>query len=75
MQLQIRIGRVKGCSPLDRLNQGYSFVEKEQEPVKSVTQLEAGDLLNVYVRDGSVMAEVKEIRTGMEFLTESQETE
>lgn len=60
MQLQIRIGRMKGCSPLDRLNQGYSFVEKGQEPVKSISQIRAGDLLNIYVRDGSILAEVKE---------------
>lgn len=62
MQLQLRIGQLKGCSPLDRLNQGYSFMEKEQKPVQSVSQLKTGDLLKIYVRDGSLLAEVREIQ-------------
>ncbi len=61
MQLQLRIGRLKGCSPLERLNQGYSFVEKDHQPVKSVNELKKGDPLTIYVRDGSIRAEVKEL--------------
>ncbi|MCQ2500083.1 MAG: exodeoxyribonuclease VII large subunit [Lachnospiraceae bacterium] len=75
MQLQIRIGRVKGCSPLDRLNQGYSFVEAGEKPVKSISQIQKGEQLKVYVRDGSLLAEVKEIQAGMGFGEEFQEQE
>lgn len=74
MQLQLRIGRVKGCSPLDRLNQGYSYVEMGQASVKTVTQVEKGDLLNIYVRDGRILAEVKETHSGMDFQTDETET-
>lgn len=66
MQLQLKISRLKGCSPLDRLNQGYSFVEKDQMAVKTVTQVAEGDLLKIFVRDGSVLAEVKETRKAEE---------
>ena len=67
MQLQIRIGRVKGCSPLDRLNQGFSYVEKDGQCVKTVSQVEQGDLVKIYVRDGSVLAEVKDRQSGLGF--------
>ncbi len=60
MQLQLRIGRLQGCSPLDRLNQGYAFAEKDRQPVKTVSQVSAGDQIRVYVRDGCILAEVKE---------------
>ncbi len=60
MQLQARIERLKGISPLDRLNQGYSFTEMNGRPLASVSQAEAGDLLTIYVRDGKLLAEVKE---------------
>lgn len=65
MQLQIRIGQVKGCSPLDRLNQGFSYMEKDGECVKTVSQVEQGDLVKIYVRDGSVLAEVKDRQSGL----------
>ncbi len=74
MQLQLRIGRMKGCSPLDRLNQGFSFVEKKQEPVKSIVDTAAGDILKIYVRDGSILAEVKETEAGLGGLENLTET-
>ncbi|MDO4489553.1 MAG: exodeoxyribonuclease VII large subunit [Lachnospiraceae bacterium] len=75
LQLQIRIGRLKGCSPLDRLDQGYSYTEKDSRSVKSIQQTKKGDLLTIHVRDGRILAEVKEISRRSTFPGETAQDE
>lgn len=56
------VEQMKGLSPLAKLNQGYSYVEGTSgENVKSVHQTKPGDLIRIFMTDGSVRAEVKEI--------------
>lgn len=53
--------KLKGLSPLEKLSQGYSYVTAEDGTnVRSVSQVEKGDRLTVYVKDGSIQAEVIE---------------
>ena len=59
-RLDIYIERMKGLSPLDKLNQGFSYVEdKQRHAVTSITQAEVGDRLVIRVTDGSLETEVK----------------
>ncbi len=65
-RLAILIERLRGVSPLEKLSQGYAFLEKEAEEghsvVRSIGQVQKGDRLSVYVRDGRIQAEVTGIR-------------
>lgn len=65
-QLELRKERLKGLSPLDKLNQGYAFAEREtedrREPLKSIAQVQKGDTVTVYVADGRIEAEVTDTR-------------
>ena len=58
--LSILSERLEGLSPLLRLSQGYSYVSLEGgRPLKSISQIKKGDLINIDLRDGRAMAEVK----------------
>ena len=60
---QILIEKMRGLSPLSKLEKGFSFVQNQQkEALKSVQAIQPGDLLSVYMTDGVVLAEAKEIR-------------
>lgn len=65
-RLAIGIERLKALSPLEKLNKGYAFVEREQENkrqmIKSVSQVAKGDMLTIYMTDGRVKASVTESR-------------
>ena len=58
----IYVEQMKGLSPLAKLNQGYSYVAGATGAnIKSVRQVKPGDKIKVYMTDGSVQAEVREI--------------
>ena len=58
-ELAIYIERMKGLSPLEKLNSGYSYVADEKgKNIRSVTQVQPGQRLDITVRDGSIQAEV-----------------
>lgn len=57
--LAVLIQRLKGLSPLEKLNSGYSYVTDEAgRNVRSVTQIREGQLLRIQVSDGSFRAAV-----------------
>lgn len=59
--LNIYIERLKGLSPLDKLNQGFSYVEdKNNHSVTQIAQVKPGDVLKIQVTDGKITAEVTE---------------
>ncbi len=61
-RMAIYIEKLKGLSPLDKLNQGYSYVsDKDGKTVTDVNRLSIGDSLHIYVKNGRIQAEV--IRT------------
>lgn len=58
-QLALYIEQLKGLSPLDKLNQGFSYVEDaEGRCVNDVNHVHTGDELKVYVKNGSLYASV-----------------
>lgn len=58
-QMSLYIEKLKGLSPLDKLNQGYSYVsDSSGKKVTSIEQVKTGDLLDIYMADGCLKADV-----------------
>lgn len=54
-RLALYMEAMKGLSPIQKLNQGYSYVEgRDKTVVKSIKQVQPGDSLSVYVTDGVI---------------------
>ncbi|HIV13326.1 MAG TPA: exodeoxyribonuclease VII large subunit [Candidatus Pullilachnospira stercoravium] len=62
--LQLYIERMKGLSPLEKLNQGFAYVEKDGRAVKETGQVKEQDLLTVHVSDGRIWARVEKTEKG-----------
>lgn len=61
-RMQIMIEKMKGLSPLAKLEQGFSFVQNAGDKVvKSVKDVKSGEQITVYVTDGYLKAEVKDV--------------
>ena len=58
-QLENRVHRLITLNPLKTLERGYSVVTKNGVGVKSVSQLTAGDEINIKVNDGNIISESK----------------
>jgi exodeoxyribonuclease VII large subunit len=60
--LAIYIERMKGLSPLHRLEQGYAYVSNEEgKNVRTITGVTEGQPLFIRVSDGTIMSEVQEV--------------
>ena len=60
-RLAIHIERMKGLSPLTKLNQGFSYVTtNDGKTIKSIEHVKKDDELMIYVTDGIVKAIVAE---------------
>lgn len=60
-KLAIWIERMKGLSPLTKLNQGFSYVtDASKKTVKSIHDIKKEDELTIYVTDGIVKARVED---------------
>ena len=58
-RLAICAERMKGLSPLEKLSQGYSYVQTSQgENIRSVTQVHPDSEIEIYVKDGKISAMV-----------------
>ena len=58
-RLALSAEKMKGLSPLEKLNQGFSFVQDENgRNIKSIRQVRQGERLTVYVTDGKLETEV-----------------
>ncbi len=61
-RLALAVQRMKGLSPLEKLNQGYAYVEKaEGGAVTSIRDTAPGELLDIQVRDGCIRSLVQAI--------------
>ena len=61
-RLQLLCGRLEDLSPLKRLSGGFSYVSTASGTVvRSVKDVETGDMLEINVKDGAINAKVKEI--------------
>lgn len=60
--LAIYMERMKGLSPIDRLSSGFSYVRNEAGAnIRSVEAVSPGELLSIYVTDGRINAEVRDV--------------
>ena len=58
-RLAVYIERLKGLSPLDKLNQGYAYVsDQDGRTVTDIERVSAGDKLWVFVKNGKLKTEV-----------------
>ena len=59
-QFALFVEKMKGLSPLEKLNQGYAYVEdKKGRPVRQIADVKEGDAIRIYVSDGMIEAQVK----------------
>lgn len=60
-QFSIYVEKLKGMSPLEKLNQGFSHVADEAgRTVTDVKRIREGELLTIHVKNGRITAQVKE---------------
>ena len=60
-RLELYIEQMKGLSPLDKLNQGFSYVSDEEgKTVTDINKIKIGSLLSVHVKNGLVKAKAVE---------------
>lgn len=68
MRFTVDLEKMKKLSPLEKLNQGFSYVETaDKKAVKRIGQVDVGDELTIYVTDGTIKVcaeETKEERHG-----------
>ena len=64
-RLALLAGRLDSLSPLKKLRGGYGFVETEGgQALSSVEKAEEGELLKIYLGDGSIRARIEEKKQG-----------
>ncbi len=54
-------GRLSALSPLKILERGYCICSKEDKRIKSISNLECDDMINLHFLDGEAEAEIKSI--------------
>lgn len=60
-QLAIYIERLKGLSPLEKLNQGYAYVSDENgNTVNDICRVKIGETVTIYIRNGRMNARITE---------------
>lgn len=58
-RMALCVEKMKGLSPLLKLNRGYSYVQEESgRNVKSIAQVQEGESLDIYVSDGKIRTKV-----------------
>ncbi len=61
-RLQLYIEKMKGLSPLEKLNKGYAFLtDEEGNTVRTVGTLKKGDNVAIAVTDGEIQAVVEKV--------------
>ena len=61
-RLQILIEKMKGLSPLDKLEKGFSYVQDTKgRQIRSVDTARVGEKIEIYMTDGMIKAEIAEI--------------
>jgi len=57
-RLERLMGIMDSMSPLKVVERGYSLITKDSQLIKSTTQVQKGDLIEILVSDGKIKAEV-----------------
>ena len=61
-KVELAAGRLKGLSPIERLEGGYSVVSKDGRVIKEISRVKAGDEISVDVTDGTILATVNGVQ-------------
>ena len=62
-RLNLYIEKMKGLSPLNKLNQGFSYVENQKgSAITSISQVKAGEELSIQVTDGTIRTKVTDVK-------------
>lgn len=62
-ELSLKIEQLRRVSPLDKLNQGFSYIQNEREQtIRTIDDVSAGETLTIFVTDGRIEAQVKSIQ-------------
>ncbi len=62
-RMELYIEKMRGLSPIEKLSQGYSYVENGSgENIRSVMQTRKEDLITIRVTDGTIHAQVSEVK-------------
>lgn len=61
-ETELAAQKLKGLSPLERLEGGYSVVSREKQVIKQISQVACGDSINIDVTDGTIKATVTSVR-------------
>lgn len=57
--------KLKGLSPLDKLSQGYAYVENiDHQVINDVNQVKPDDMLQIYVKNGTIQARTEKVMEG-----------
>ncbi|MDI9241351.1 exodeoxyribonuclease VII large subunit [Fusibacillus kribbianus] len=68
-RLELYAGRLKACSPLDRITGGYAFVTREDgNRLLSASEVSAGERLTLQLSDGIVRVQVTDTQTEEPFM-------
>lgn len=63
-RLALKIERMKGLSPLNKLNGGYAFLtDHKGTTLKSISNISTGESIKIAVTDGDIVAKVEEIQS------------
>ncbi len=62
-RVELAAQELKGLSPVERLEGGYSVVSKNGQVIKEISQIMSGDKISVDVTDGTITATVNEVQT------------
>lgn len=58
-RMAVYIERLKGLSPLDKLNQGYSYVaDVHGKTLTDIDKIAIGEMIRIYVKNGMIEADV-----------------
>lgn len=58
---ELLIEGMRTISPLEKLSKGYAYAETSGKPVKTVSRINTGDEIILYLKDGKVTTEVKSV--------------
>lgn len=59
--------KLKGLSPLEKLSQGYAFLENsEGKVIHDINQVKEQEQVQIFLKNGSIDAKVEKIRKGLE---------
>ena len=56
--------KLKGLSPLEKLSQGFAYVEdKNQKVVNDIHRVKPNDMIQIYVKNGTIQAKVEKLKS------------